>query len=135
MKNKVLSFEQKEFLLNCCFLLQKKWDNATTMIYQWDVQEEIKFIHRVISDKEYDSMGDTQRLNHLRNLYGYLTKGVLACNLEEPISRGKTLELKHFGDHYSGLPSPNWYQYTKELNDEESNTNTISDLGTINEEI
>lgn len=40
-----------------------------------------------------------------------------------------------FWDHYSGLPSPNWYQYTKELNDEEIDTNDSTDLATSNEEI
>ena len=38
-------------------------------------------------------------------------------------------------DHYSGLPNPAWYQYKKELNNEEDDTDNITDLGTNNEKI
>ena len=38
-------------------------------------------------------------------------------------------------DHYSGLPNPAWYQYKKQLNDEEEDTDSGVDLGVINEEV
>ena len=38
-------------------------------------------------------------------------------------------------DHYSGLPNPLWYQYKKELEDEEDDTSDSSDLGTSNKEV
>lgn len=38
-------------------------------------------------------------------------------------------------DHYSGLPNPLWYQYKKELEDEEDDTGGSSDLGTNNKEV
>jgi hypothetical protein len=38
-------------------------------------------------------------------------------------------------DHYSGLPNPSWYQYKKQLNDEEKDTDSSVDLGVINGEV
>jgi hypothetical protein len=31
-------------------------------------------------------------------------------------------------DHYSGLPNPSWYQFKKELSDEEETTEDILDV-------
>lgn len=38
-------------------------------------------------------------------------------------------------DHYSGLPNPAWYQYKKDLEDEEDDTDNSTDLGTNNKKI
>ena len=39
-------------------------------------------------------------------------------------------------DHYSGLPNPAWYQYKKELQeDEEDDTDNSTDLGTTDKKI
>ena len=38
-------------------------------------------------------------------------------------------------DHYSGLPNPAWYQYKKELSDEEEDTEDSTSDRTINEKI
>jgi hypothetical protein len=38
-------------------------------------------------------------------------------------------------DHYSGLPNPLWYQYKKELSDEEDDTSDSSNLGTSDKKI
>lgn len=38
-------------------------------------------------------------------------------------------------DHYSGLPNPAWYEYKKELEDEEDDTDNSTDLGTVNKKI
>ncbi len=38
-------------------------------------------------------------------------------------------------DHYSGLPNPAWYEYKKELEDEEDDTDNSTDLGTANKKI
>lgn len=38
-------------------------------------------------------------------------------------------------DHYSGLPNPAWYEYKKELKDEEDDTDNSTDLGTVNKKI
>jgi hypothetical protein len=51
------------------------------MIYQWDLQKEIGFIDRVLSDREYSIHDDdADKLNSLRNLYGYLKKGITTSN-------------------------------------------------------
>jgi hypothetical protein len=38
-------------------------------------------------------------------------------------------------DHYSGLPNPTWYQYKKDLEDEEDDTDNSADLGTTDKKI
>jgi hypothetical protein len=38
-------------------------------------------------------------------------------------------------DHYSGLPSPLWYQYKEQLEDEEDNTGDLVDNGVIDRSI
>ena len=77
---RILSFIQEEWLLKCVKLIEKEYKRGTMMIYQWDLQQEIKFIDRVLSDREYDIMNDTDRLNSIRNLYGYIKKGMTTSN-------------------------------------------------------
>lgn len=39
-------------------------------------------------------------------------------------------------DHYSGLPNPQWYEYKKELEeDEEDSADNSSNMGTVDEKI
>ena len=76
MRNKVLSFDQEDFLLKCVKLIEKEFESGTQMLYQWDLQREKRFIYRVLSDREYDLLEDADRLNSIRNLYGNLKKGV-----------------------------------------------------------
>lgn len=80
MRNRILSFDQEEFLLKCVKLIEKEFQSGTHMIYQWDLQREKRFIYRVLSDREYDLLEDVDRLNSLRNLYGNLKKGVPTSN-------------------------------------------------------
>jgi hypothetical protein len=80
MRNKVLSFDQEDFLLKCVKLIEKEFESGTHMLYQWDLQKEKRFIYRVLSDREYDLLEDADKLNSLRNLYGYLKKGVSTSN-------------------------------------------------------
>ena len=74
MSTRVLSFDQESFLLKCVLLIEKEWKSGTTMIYQWDLQKEIWFIDRVLSDREYSIQDDADKLNSLRNLYKNLKK-------------------------------------------------------------
>jgi hypothetical protein len=87
MRNRVLSFDQEDFLLKCVKLIESEFSTdslaavwGTQMIYQWDLQKEKRFIYRVLSDREYDIFEDADKLNSLRNLYGYLKKGVATSN-------------------------------------------------------
>jgi hypothetical protein len=80
MRNRVLSFDQEDFLLKCVKLIEKEFESGTHMLYQWDLQKEKRFIYRVLSDREYDLLEDADKLNSLRNLYGYLKKGVSTSN-------------------------------------------------------
>ena len=74
MSTRVLSFDQEEWLLKCVNLIEKEYKGGTTMIYQWDLQKEIGFIDRVLSDREYSIHDDADKLNSLRNLYKNLKK-------------------------------------------------------------
>jgi len=80
MKTRILSFDQEEFLLKCVKLIESEFESDTLMLYQWKLQKEKRFIYRVLSDREYDVLEDSDRLNSLRNLYGYLKKGVQTSN-------------------------------------------------------
>ena len=90
MRNRILSFDQEEFLLKCVKLIEKEFESGTQEFphiwdlnpngYQWDLRQEKRFIYRVLSDREYDSIHDADRLNSIRNLYGYLKKGMTTSN-------------------------------------------------------
>ena len=80
MRNRVLSFDQEEWLLKCVNLIEGEYKKGTMMIYQWDLQQEIWFIDKVLSDREYSIHDDADKLNSLRNLYRYLKKGVRTSN-------------------------------------------------------
>ena len=80
MRNRILSIDQEDFLLKCVKLIEKEFESGTQMIYQWDLQREKRFVYRVLSDREYDLLEDADRLNSIRNLYGYLKKGVSTSN-------------------------------------------------------
>ena len=76
MNTRVLSFDQESFLLKCVLLIEGEYKKGTMMLFPWDLQKEIWFIDRVLSDREYSIHDDADKLNSLRNLYRYLTKGV-----------------------------------------------------------
>ena len=80
MSTRVLSLDQESFLLKCVLLIEGEYKRGTMMVYQWDLQREIKFIDRILSDMEYSIHDDADKLNSLRNLYRYLTKGVSTSN-------------------------------------------------------
>ena len=77
---RILSFIQEEWLLKCVKLIEKEYKRGTTMIHQWDLQKEIWFIDRVLSDREYSIHDDADKLNSLRNLYKNLKKGLATSN-------------------------------------------------------
>ena len=80
MSTRVLSFDQESFLLKCVLLIEGEYKRGTMMIYQWDLQKEMWFIDRVLSDREYSIHDDADKLNSLRNLYTYIKKGVSTSN-------------------------------------------------------
>ena len=80
MSTRVLSFDQESFLLKCVLLIEGEYKRGTMMIYQWDLQKEIWFIDKVLSDREYSIHDDADKLNSLRNLYTYIKKGVSTSN-------------------------------------------------------
>ena len=77
---RVLSFDQESFLLKCVLLIEGEYKKGTMMVYQWDLQKEIWFIDRVLSDREYSIHDDADRLNSIRNLYKSIKKGLSTSN-------------------------------------------------------
>lgn len=80
MSTRVLSFDQESFLLKCVLLIEGEYKRGTTRVYNWELQKEIWFIDRVLSDREYSIHDDADKLNSLRNLYTYIKKGLLTSN-------------------------------------------------------
>ena len=80
MSTRVLSFDQESFLLKCVLLIEGEYKKGTMMIYQWDLQKEIWFIDRVLSDREYSIHDDADKLNSIRNLYKSIKKGLSTSN-------------------------------------------------------
>ena len=48
---------------------------GATHVYQWELERELHFINKVLSDMKYDIYYDSDRLNSLGNLYKHITKG------------------------------------------------------------
>ena len=80
MKTRILSFDQEEFLLKCVKLIEREFESGPQMVYQWDLQQEKRFIYRVLSDREYGVLEDADRLNSIRNLYSHVKKGMTTSN-------------------------------------------------------
>ena len=80
MSTRVLSFDQESFLLKCVLLIEGEYKRGTTRVYNWELQKEIWFIDRVLSDREYSIHDDADKLNSLRNLYTYIKKGMTTSN-------------------------------------------------------
>ena len=80
MSTRVLSFDQENFLLKCALRIDYEYKSGTTHVYNWDLQKEMRFIDRVLSDREYSIHDDADRLNSIRNLYSYIKKGLSTSN-------------------------------------------------------
>jgi len=75
MQYKTLSDTQGKFLLKCYHKIEEAFMGGTTHVYQWELVKEMKFINKILSDRQYDIYYDSDRLNSLGNLYKYITKG------------------------------------------------------------
>ena len=53
--------------------------------------------------------------------------------MNKSIQQNVNLIEEDLWDHYSGLPNPLWYQYKKELEDEEDDTDISIDIRVTNE--
>ena len=83
MRTRILSFYQEEFLLKCSKLIEGRWKSGTEMLLQWDLQREMKFINRVLADREYSVLDDADRLNSIRNLYRHIQMSSNNLELKE----------------------------------------------------
>ena len=73
---KTITLEQEKFLLKCARVIEKESNGGTTHVYQWELESEMRFINKILSNRVYDLFYDSDRLNSLGNLYGYIKKGV-----------------------------------------------------------
>ena len=67
---------QEKFLLKCGQAIEKEYGGGTTHVYQWELESEMRFINKILSNRVYDLFYDSDRLNSLGNLYRYIKKGV-----------------------------------------------------------
>lgn len=72
-----LSINQEEFLVKCWKVINT-WSvrNQSYSYKQWELEREMKFISKVLSNRMYDLFYDSDRLNSLGNLYRYLKKEI-----------------------------------------------------------
>jgi len=75
MQYKDINDKQKKFLLKCHSKIGETIMGGATHVYQWELERELKFINKILSDRQYDIYYDSDRLNSLGNLYKYITKG------------------------------------------------------------
>jgi hypothetical protein len=73
---KTLTDTQEKFLLKCTRAIEKECGGGTSHVYQWELESEMRFINKILSNRVYDLFYDSDRLNSLGNLYGYIKKGV-----------------------------------------------------------
>ena len=72
-----LTEEQESFLVKCWKEINT-WSvrNQSYSYKQWELEREMKFISKVLTDRVYDLFYDADRLNSLGNLYRYLKKEI-----------------------------------------------------------
>ena len=72
-----LNINQEEFLVKCWKEINT-WSvrNQSYSYKQWELEREMKFISKVLSNRMYDLFYDSDRLNSLGNLYRYLKKEI-----------------------------------------------------------
>ena len=73
-----LTNEQESFLVKCWEVIST-WstkNQPTTQYLQWNLEQEVKFITKVLNHRVYDLFYDADRLNSLGNLYRYLKKEI-----------------------------------------------------------
>lgn len=69
---KHLTTQQERYLLLSVDKLEKSFTNGIDKVYNWDLQREIKFVNKVLSDGAYDLFYDADRLNSIKNLISYI---------------------------------------------------------------
>ena len=80
MSTRILSFDQEKFLLHIYKKIDKEWKSGTSHVMLWELNDELSFINRILSDRSYSIHNDRDRLNSLRNLYEYIKKGMTTSN-------------------------------------------------------
>ena len=67
-----LSPKQERYLLLSVDKLEDTITKGIDKIYQWDLQREVKFVNKVLSDRAYDMFYDSDRLNSIQNLINHI---------------------------------------------------------------
>ena len=69
-----VSSEHKSYLSKVKSILESTLNDGIPSIHLWKLDVEIKFIDRVVRDNSYDLYNDSDRLNSLINLVGYIQR-------------------------------------------------------------
>ena len=69
---KYLTTQQERYLLLSVDKLEDTITKGIDKVYQWDLQREVKFVNKVLSDRAYDMFYDADRLNSIKNLINHL---------------------------------------------------------------
>lgn len=69
---KYLTTQQERYLLLSVDKLKDTITKGIDKVYQWDLQREVKFVNKVLSDRAYDMFYDADRLNSIKNLINHL---------------------------------------------------------------
>ena len=80
MEYKRIDDKQKKFLLKCHSKIEETIVGGATHVYQWELERELNFINKILCEMEYDIYYDSDRLNSLGNLYGYIKERVYTSN-------------------------------------------------------
>lgn len=71
---KTLTTNQEKYLLKAVKKIYKEYVSGVGMVYQWNLQNEIKFLNEILSMRTYSLQYDSDRLNSIKNLVGYIER-------------------------------------------------------------
>ena len=69
---KYLTTQQERYLLLSLDTIQETIKNGVDKVYQWDLNREVNFIEKILTNRAYDMYYDADRLNSIKNLINYI---------------------------------------------------------------
>ena len=69
-----LTTEKREYLTKVILKICEVIGEGTESIYLWNLDKEVNFISRVLTNGVYNLYYDSDRLNSLKNLVGYIDR-------------------------------------------------------------
>lgn len=69
-----LTTEKREYLTKVSLKIREVINEGVESIYLWNLDKEVNFISRVLTNGVYNLYYDSDRLNSLKNLVGYIDR-------------------------------------------------------------